>query len=121
MEARQVQRLREMGDWLRKYGSSIYGTKGGPYPPGENFATTRKGNKIFLHILEKGADFISLPLLPGTHIKKASFINGTTVSFTEDAATGYNIALPAVLPDANCSVIVLELDRNAEEIPVIKL
>ena len=121
IEARQVQRLKEMGGWLQKYGESIYGTKGGPYPPGETFATTRKGNKIYLHVLEKKADILTLPLLPGAHIKKASFMRGAAVSFTEDAATGYNIVLPAALPDSNCSVIVLELDKNAEGIPVIHL
>jgi len=48
-------------------------------------------------------------------------MNGATVSFTEDATTGYNIVLPAALQDNNCSVIVLELDKNAEGIPVIQL
>jgi alpha-L-fucosidase len=33
---------------------------------------------------------------------------------------GYKIELPATLPDENCSVIVLELDVNAIDIPVIK-
>ena len=31
IEPRQVDRLKEMGDWLRKYGESIYGTRGGPF------------------------------------------------------------------------------------------
>ena len=121
MEARQVRRLKEMGDWLHKYGESIYGTKGGPYPPGEAFAATRKGNKIYLHILEKKAEFLTLPVLPGVHIKKASFMHGDAVAFTEDGTTGYRFVLPDTLPDTNCSVIVLELDKNAEGIPVIQL
>ena len=32
IEPRQVERLKEMGQWLAKYGESIYGTRGGPFP-----------------------------------------------------------------------------------------
>ena len=31
IEPRQVERLREMGQWLGQYGESIYGTRGGPF------------------------------------------------------------------------------------------
>jgi alpha-L-fucosidase len=120
MEARQIRRLKEMGDWLKKYGESIYSTKGGPYAPNEVFATTRKGNKIYLHVMERKANTLALPPLPEANIKKAWFLNGNAVTFTGDAKGGYKIDLPATLPDINSSVIVLELDRNAEELPVIK-
>jgi alpha-L-fucosidase len=120
MEARQVQRLKEMGDWLKKYGESIYGTKGGPYPPNETFATTRKDNKIYLHVMERKTGTLALPPLPDANIKKAWFLGGNAVTFTRDVKGGYTIDLPANLPDVNSSVIVLELDRNAESLPVIK-
>jgi len=118
MEARQIARLREMGDWLKKYGQSIYSTKGGPYPPNNSFATTRKGNKIYLHIFEKKA-ILTLPPIPGIHILKAAWMNGGDVSFTQDEQAGYKITLPADLPDPNSAVIVLELNKNAEELPVV--
>ena len=120
MEARQVTRLKEIGQWLKKYGESIYATKGGPYLPNEIFTTTRKGNKIYLHILQRGTGELVLPALPGATIKKAAWMNGGAIAFTQDAATGYRIALPATLPDENCSVIVLETDRDAEELPVVQ-
>jgi len=34
IEPRQVERLKEMGDWLKKYGHTIYGTRGGPFKNG---------------------------------------------------------------------------------------
>jgi len=120
MEARQVTRLKEVGQWLKKYGESIYATKGGPYLPNETFTTTRKGNKIYLHILQRGTGELVLPALPGATIKKAAWMNGSAIAFTQDAATGYRIALPATMPDENCSVIVLETDRDAEELPVVQ-
>jgi len=33
IEPRQVARLKEIGAWLARYGESIYGTRGGPFPP----------------------------------------------------------------------------------------
>ena len=33
IEPRQVERLEEMGEWLSKYGETIYGTRGGPWKP----------------------------------------------------------------------------------------
>ena len=43
IEPCQVERLKEIGAWLAKYGQSIYGTRGGPYKPKKDFASTRKG------------------------------------------------------------------------------
>ena len=118
MEARQVEGLKEMGNWLTRYGTSIYGTKGGPYIPNNTYATTRKGNKIYLHVFERNADKLALPSLPNAKIKKAYFLNGNAVTFTQEN-TGIEINLPEVLTDAVSSVIVLELDKNAELLPVI--
>lgn len=119
MEARQVERLKEMGTWLAKYGTSIYGTKGGPYIPNNLYATTRKENRIYLHVFERNANKLALPSLPNIKIKKAYFMNGNAVSFTQDNSSGIEINLPEVLPDAVSCVIVLELDKNTEQLPVV--
>jgi len=52
IEPLQVERLKEMGQWLDKYGYTIYGTRGGPFKPSDWGVSTRKGNKIYLHILK---------------------------------------------------------------------
>ena len=119
IEARQTERLKEMGNWLTKYGASIYGTKGGPYKPNDTYATTRKGNLIYLHIFERSGDKLVLPVLAGAKIKKAHFLNGDVVSFVQNKDFGVLINLPTVLPDVVSSVIVLELDKNAEKLTII--
>ena len=53
-----------MGAWLAKYGESIYGTRGGPFKPGDYGVSTRKGNTIYLHILEWPDDALKLPAIP---------------------------------------------------------
>lgn len=119
IESRQIERLKEMGNWLNKNGASIYGTKGGPYKPNNTYATTRKGNLIYLHVFERNADKLILPALVDAKIKSAKFINGDVVSFAQNKDFGVLINLPKVLPDAVSSVIVLELDKNAEKLPII--
>ncbi len=114
MEARQITRLREMGDWLKKYGESIYDTKGGPYPPDEQMVTTRKGKKIYVHLLEKKTGTLALPLIPGVRIQKAHFMRGADLAFTQDQQTGVSIRLPDTLPEPISSVIVLEVDNEIE-------
>lgn len=119
IEARQVERLKEMGNWLSKYGSSIYGTKGGPYLPNNVYAATRKDNKIYVHVFERKDATLELPSLPAIKIAKAYFLNGKAVTFTQESGQNIRIDLPRTLPDIVSSVIVLELDKNAEQIPVI--
>lgn len=119
IEARQVSRLKEMGAWLKKYGESIYSTKGGPFVPTENYGATCKGSKIYIHVFERKGGELILPELPNIKILKSHFLAGPAVEFSQSEKI-ITIQLPAVLPDENCSVIVLELDKNAEAIAVIK-
>jgi alpha-L-fucosidase len=120
IEARQVKRLQEMGAWLKLYGESIYSTQGGPYVPNEIYGATRKGNKVYLHVFQRKDGTLTIPALPNTKITKAYFMNGDAVTVKADN-NSYKIDLPTVLPDENCSVIVLELDKNALDIPVIPI
>jgi alpha-L-fucosidase len=52
IEPRQVERLLEMGRWLRSYGHTIYGTRGGPFKPGRWGASTCRGESVYLHVFE---------------------------------------------------------------------
>ena len=55
---------RAMGEWLKKYGEAIYGTRGGPYRNGTWGGSCHKGNKLYLHVYEwpvEGSDSIRSP------------------------------------------------------------
>jgi alpha-L-fucosidase len=45
------------------------------------------------------------------------FLKGQPVQFTQDEKN-IRITLPAKMPNKDCSVIVLELNKNAETIPL---
>jgi Alpha-L-fucosidase len=63
IELRQLRRLSQLGAWLVEYGESLYGTRGGPFLPGEWGGTTYTGATIFIHIIEWQEDEIVLPPL----------------------------------------------------------
>lgn len=119
IEQRQIDLLKQMGDWLNIYGESIYGTKGGPYAPNAGFSATRKGNKVFVHIFDASNSELVMPALPGVKVLNSSLINGKSVQLKETDGK-YFIRLPSQLPDSVSNVLVLELDKNANEIPVIQ-
>ncbi|MCW2260191.1 MULTISPECIES: alpha-L-fucosidase [Sphingobacterium] len=119
IEARQINRLKEMGDWLNTYGESIYGTKGGPFIPNNTYASTRKGNILYVHVFNRKEDVLTLPALKGVKVKKAHILNGDAITFSQSATGSIALNLPARLPNADNTVIVLELNKNAETIPVV--
>jgi alpha-L-fucosidase len=84
IESLQVERLKEMGQWLSKYGYTIYGTRGGPFKPTDWGVSTRKGSKIYLHILKWSGDSPRI-ILPdfGMQIKNCALARGGKVKFSK--------------------------------------
>jgi alpha-L-fucosidase len=73
-----------MGEWLRKYGDSVYGTTAGDIPQQEWGVTTRKGNRLFVHIFDLKAKELHLPL--SCKVKKArTFDDNKAVEFTAES------------------------------------
>ncbi|WP_316817510.1 alpha-L-fucosidase [Pedobacter nyackensis] len=120
IEERQISRLKEMGAWLNKNGAAIYGTKGGPYKPDSVMAATRKGNKIYLHLFKNNRAEISVPAIPGLKITKVYLLDGAAPLTHKLDAGKIVLSLPKQLPDADDTVIVLEMDKNVESVPIFK-
>ena len=76
-----VTRLQEMGEWLDKNGSTLYGTRKGPFQPRPWGASTRKGDIIYIHLLEyKAGDCLWIPITQ--EIAQINyFSNGNRVDF----------------------------------------
>jgi alpha-L-fucosidase len=55
IEAAEIQRLKEIGAFLSKYGESIYSTRGGIYDDAWG-GTTMSNNVIYVHVLKVPAD-----------------------------------------------------------------
>ncbi len=48
----EQERIAQLGQWLKKYGESVYGTRGGPWLPDSWGGSVHKGNIIYLHIMD---------------------------------------------------------------------
>lgn len=119
IEPRQVDRLNEMGAWLAKNGSSIYGTRGGPWHPTKTVASTRRGQTVFLHIFKWEKPSLELPALPRA-IKSATLLHGGRATAVQQNGK-LTVSVDATARDPIDTIVQLELDGSALDIPSISL
>ncbi|MGC8744441.1 MAG: alpha-L-fucosidase [Verrucomicrobiia bacterium] len=120
IEDRQIDRLLQIGEWIKKYGNTIYKTRGGPYITTSDLASTRAGSKIYIHILKWGEDeYLRLPPLPA-RIKKAKIITGGRMSFNQTPEF-VELFVPEIFRDEIDTIIELTIDKPAMEIQPIRL
>lgn len=85
-----LDRLKTIGEWLNKYGETIYGTRGGIVGPHDWGVSTQRGNKLYIHIMNSMDSSLFIPT--GNHKVKSAVVYGTNkrVNFTK---TGKGITL----------------------------
>ncbi len=113
----QINRLKDIGAWMAKYGESIYGTRGGPYKPAKHLACTRKGDSVYLHVLAWPEEVLRLSPLPARIVETSLLTAGSVaVSQTDD---GVEISVPKADRRAIDTIVVLHLDKPAIDIAPI--
>ena len=120
IEPRQVERLQEMGAWLKQYGQTIYGTRGGPFRPGAWGASTHKGNSIYVHVLNWPGDRLILPAIP-KHIIGGSLLTKGKVTIRLTTNDAIELILPKNHDQELDTIIELKLDGPASEITPVSL
>lgn len=105
----QVAILKKIGKWLEKYGESIYGTRGGPFPNGDWGGVTQKGNKIYVHVVNWPEDGSPLVLPPLE--QKIIRSHGLNVKdpVVKQMSDGLEIQLAVTERDEIFSIIVLHI------------
>jgi alpha-L-fucosidase len=88
-----VERLRVIGEWLETYGTSIYGTRGGPITPRDWGVTTRRGDTVFVHVLDWPDRVLSLPPIGGRVVRATMLAGGARVGVAQ-APEGVTLTLP---------------------------
>lgn len=90
-----VERLKAIGDWMGRYGETIYGTRGGIVRPHDWGVTTQKGNTLYVHIMNCQDRALFLPLTE-RRVASARMYDGHQKARVSKNAEGVTLELPAV-------------------------
>jgi len=107
-----------MGKFLKKYGQSIYKTRGGPYKPGRWGGSTRRGNTVHLHVTQRWPiGVLTLPDLPAKVISCKSLTGGTPKF--EQTGKSLEVRLDPKDHDDVDTIFALTLDQDAMDVEPI--
>ena len=121
-----VERLAEVGKWMKVNGESIYGTAANPFPYELPWGViTSKPSRLYLHVFRwPSKELVVYGLY--TKVRGAHLLaGGTPLKFEEKddkqySFTSVTLSLPARAPDPNDSVIVLDLAGDARVDPLLQ-
>lgn len=125
IEPLQVERLKGMGEWLQKYGNTIYESRGGPFKPTDWGVSTRKGNSIYLHILkwtgnspkiiipDVGIEIKSCRMPQGGNAKLTKLDKGYSVEFAEKDLKPINTIIELELAGNVMNIAPMEIGSNS--------
>ena len=103
LPAAALERLDSMGRWLRANGETIYGTQAGPVSPRSWGVTTRRGDKIYVHILDWPDEELFVPVRDERIRQAVRFADKRAVAFSQDKA-GVTLRLGEKPAGADCIV-----------------
>lgn len=116
IEPRQIERLKEIGEWLKRNGESIYGTRGGPWKPNRSLASTRGDHTIYLHLLQTSCGAIELSDIP-RKVVDAALLNGEKVEFAQKDG---KLRVRVLRRQPIDTIMKLQLDGSAMDLPALE-
>ena len=105
-----VERLAEVGKWMKVNGAAIYGTTASPFPTQLTFGrATSKPGRVYIHVFDWPADGNLRVPAWGKLVRKAYLLASpkTALKFSE-SSEGVNIQVPLKASDSIATVVVLE-------------
>lgn len=119
VDPREASRLKQMGEFLLKYGEGIYGTRGGPFLPDSGFVSTYRGDQVYIHVFSTASPVIVLPGICST-IEKAEILQGPEVKIKQSKSM-ISFSLPKEYEGNPLTIVKLTLDKalNEDQIPVL--
>ncbi|MER7757898.1 alpha-L-fucosidase [Kitasatospora sp. NPDC097643] len=103
--------LQGLAGWMATNSDSIHGTIGSPFTDEPSWGKfTRKQGKLFAHVFSWPSNgTLQIPLVANT-INRAYLMSNPTASLSCTVSGGtINVSVPATAPDANDSVVVVEV------------
>lgn len=106
LPAASLDRLRDMGKWLRENGETVYGTQGSPFGSQPWGTATMKDNRLFLHVITPESGNIFVPYTAKVRSVK-EFAGKRKLDFKR-SKEGLTVMLPSV-PDCDDYIIEVEI------------
>lgn len=113
-----IERLKQVGAWMKVNGDAIYGTSANPFPYLPWGQATIKGQKLFLHVLDWPKDgILKLPLR--NKAVKAYLMADSQKELALVQDTDFiKISVPAEAPDTLLSIVALEFEGKPDVLPI---
>ncbi len=114
--APSVQRLGEIGAWMKVNSEAIYGATASPFKKLAFGKCTQKPGELYLHVFDWPKDGkLLVPI--ANQVNKAYVLACAGQELKcEKSAAGQAVLVPSAAPDANASVVVLEIQGSPEVI-----
>lgn len=120
LPSEQVERLEAVGAWMRRHGEAIHGTTPGLEPWQFYGPSTRKGDRIFVHLLWKPYGEVTVRGLPIKRIERVTALGtgrelafttrtGILESFTPDPDGELRIEVPDDVLDDHATVLAVDV------------
>lgn len=108
IQADHIALLKEVGQWLERFGETIYDATGGPISQREWGVTTQKNNTVYVHVLNWQDESLTIPAI-GKKIKSAKlYSDQSPIKFIENQF-GITLQIPKDKLDAIDTIIALEM------------
>ncbi len=105
-----VERLREIGEWMRVNGEAIYGTQAGPFESLPWGRCTVRGSSLFLHVFDWPKDGrLVVPGL-GSAVESARLLGSGDSLAARRQGSDVVVTLPATAPHPAVSVVELRVE-----------
>lgn len=108
LPAAALDRLKDMGEWLRANGETIYGTQGAPFATQEWGIATVRGDRMYVHVMSASSADILVPVKDRV-VQAVTYTGRVPVRYSATDA-GTVLHLDAV-PDATDMIVELTIAR----------
>ena len=105
-------------EWIKEYGESIIDTRGGPFEPTDQYVTTYKNGRIYVHVLSwDGKNNITLPAITDRVVKNAWILehptaDGALWGIVRQHPWGLLIVVPEAYQNGVDDIIVLDIEGD---------